>query len=249
MHQPEPELPALTPRLTLDDPRLEQRGEHPRDRARVDLGPPRELVRARRRARSGQRLEQRDRALDRAERSAHGDRPGGRSTLSTPPSITTVVPVTQSPAGEARYAIISRSPRRCPAVRCGMVAATSSTRVAVPAPAFVSIVPGATHVEPRAAPAPRRRERARHRFHGRSRRRGVEHPRHAAPRREHHADDLAVPARQHALHGREARQLPDRVEVDAHDRAKAVVAHLLRRRHELPSGVVDQHVQRAVRPR
>ncbi len=54
--------------------------------------------------------------------------PGGRSTLSTPPSITTVVPVTKSPAGRRGQRSSARPRRPCRAVRSGIVAATSSTR-------------------------------------------------------------------------------------------------------------------------
>ena len=127
MHEPQAELPALRARLAFDEARLEQRREHARDGARVDAGAARELVRAERPAGRGQGLEQRDGALDRAERAAHDPLPGGRSTLSTPPSITTVVPVTKSPAGEARNAIICATSSTVPSRPSGIVAATSST--------------------------------------------------------------------------------------------------------------------------
>ena len=126
VHEPQAELPALRARLALHVARVEQRREHARDRAGVDARAPRELVRAERPAGCGQRLEQCDRALDGAELAAH-DLPGGRSTLSTPPSITTVVPVTKSPAGEARKAIICATSSTVPSRPIGIVAATSST--------------------------------------------------------------------------------------------------------------------------
>ena len=127
VHEPEAELPALAARLAIDEAGLAQRREHARDGARVDAGLPRELVRALGPVRRSQRLEQGDGALDRAERPSHGPRPGGRSTLSTPPSITTVVPVTKSPAGEARNAIICATSAGVPTRPSGIVAEMAST--------------------------------------------------------------------------------------------------------------------------
>ncbi len=127
VHEAQAELPALRAALALHEAGVEQRREHARDGARVDLRAPGELVRAERAGGGGERLEHCDGAFDRAELTAHGDRPGGRSTLSTPPSITTVVPVTKSPAGEARNAIVCATSAAVPSRPSGIVTATSST--------------------------------------------------------------------------------------------------------------------------
>ncbi len=123
-----PSCQRLRAGLALDEAGLEQRGEHARDGARVDA---RAAARARWcRAGAPAAASASSSATARSIEPSGGspDLPGGRSTLSTPPSITTVVPGHEVARGRGQERDHLRDlARPCRAGPIGIVAATSST--------------------------------------------------------------------------------------------------------------------------